>query len=145
VQRLVQRPPGCSELGGHHLDRDAVYGDGDEHVSLPFTDRLRDAGADRVQQLGELPRPIGFGAPAEERPAFRLDGDLAAAPGSLPQLRSRVKKRELVRPGGETALAAELIEPRKNRDRRVVCAFERDLLEVGLPELRQQRPVAAIV
>jgi len=60
-------------------------------------------------------------------------------PRALAQLHGRLEQRELVRPRGEAALPAELVETAEDAEHRVVRRLEGDLVELVASQMGQPR------
>src|SRR5947199_1825392 len=101
VQALVQGAPGRVQPLGQDVDRHLVECESDEDLSLARGEARFDLLANRGQQvlgLGVVGRP---GARIREAlPRFSLERQLAALPGSPPDVRGRLIEGELVGPGG---------------------------------------------
>src|SRR5207244_4765737 len=74
----------------------------------------------------------------EALPGCRLERHLAIPPGASAHLHRRLEQRELVRPGSEAALAAEVVEPPQNRYRGVVGGVLGELVELNRRELGER-------
>ena len=93
------------------------------------------------QQLALLGLRVRFQAGAREQvPALGLERDLAALPRALAQLHGSLEQRELVDPGRETTGTAKVVEAPKDAHQRVVRGFQRDVVELAAPEMREARP-----
>src|SRR5204863_3865161 len=115
----------------------------DEDVALVRRQRLGDRALERREQLALLGFGVGTELRArEEAPGLRLERDLAALPGPLPQLHRRLEERELVDPRAEAAGAAEVVETGQHAHQRVVGRLERDLVELVAAQVRQAGPAA---
>src|SRR5262249_57202274 len=79
----------------------------------------------------------------ETGPLLRLEWDLPSLPRALAQLHGRLEQRELVRPRGEAALPAELVETAEDAEHRVVRRLEGDLVELVASQMGQQRASTA--
>ena len=111
VQGLVEGAARRAEPLGEHVDRHAVQRERDEHLPLMRGQHLVDGhpnGAKNLSLLRVLVRRVLLAR--ETRPAFGLQGDLAALPGAPAQLHGGFEQRELVGPGREAAGAAEVVE-----------------------------------
>jgi hypothetical protein len=141
VQSLVDSAAAGAEAVRHDVDRDAVDSNRDQRRPLPLGEGVVDPAPDRRQQLLPLRFLLGRRrAVVEEGPALGLERNLAPLPRATSQLRRRLEQSELVGPGREAALAAEVVEFPEHRHQRVVGALERDVVEVAAPEVWERRP-----
>ena len=98
-------------------------------------------GAHQLTGLGVL---VGRRAPVGDRaPVFSLEWDLASLPGAAAELDRGFEQGELVRPGREPALAAEVVELGEDGQQRVVGALLGEVLAIAAPQVRQGAAAAA--
>jgi hypothetical protein len=69
-------------------------------------------------------------------PVVGRRGELASVPRAAPDLHRRLQERELVGPGGEAAVAAEVVELGQDGHERVVGALDGEIVEVGVAQVR---------
>ena len=88
--------------------------------------------------------PAGPGPPLEELGSrIRARWDLASLPGPLAQLDGRLQQRELVRPGGEAARPAEVVEPPEHAHERVVGRLRRAMSSSSSPRRYGSEPASS--
>ena len=102
---------------------------------------------DGVLENGEELRGLGIlmwgrARLGEKRPALGLERHLPSLPCAAADLRPCLEERELVRPGGEAAVAAEVVELAQDGDKGVVRALLREVVEVVAAQVRKARPAA---
>ena len=69
---------------------------------------------------------------------LRLERHLSVPPGAPAHLHRRLEQRELVRPGAEAALAAEVVEAAQHRDGCVVGGVLGELVQLDRRELGER-------
>ena len=143
VDGLVERSAGGVEALGEDVDRDVVECDGEEDLALVAAE----VAFDRAPQGGELlsrldvlvgRRPI-FG---DQRPGLGLERHFAPLPGAAADLDPGLEQGEFVRPGGEAAVAAEVVELAQDGDEGVVGALVREVVVVVAAQVRERRTAA---
>src|SRR5438132_1717616 len=136
VEHLVERIPVRAEALCEHVDGHALEDGRDEDLTLPRGQRRADALADRLEQCGALGIVLGAGPRVGEAlPMLRLERHLAVSPGAPAHLHRCLEQRELVRPGAEAALAAEVVEATQHRDGGVAGSVLGELVELDRGEL----------
>ena len=82
------------------------------------------------------------GRRSRRAPSPRLQRHLAPLPRPPAQLHGRLQQRELVGPGREAAVAAEVVEAPQHAHQRVVGGLHGDVVELVAAQVRQRRPAA---
>ena len=70
---------------------------------------------------------------------FKLHGKLAAAPESSADLGRRLALREATCPGGEEAVAAEVMELGQDRDHGVIGSLDGKIVEIAAGRVGERR------
>jgi RNA polymerase sigma-70 factor, ECF subfamily len=136
VKHLVKGVPVRAEPFREHVDRHPFEHHRDEDLPLPRRERRPDSVADDCEEVSVLGLVVRAGPHVREAlPALRLERHLAVTPGAPPHLHRRLEQRELVRPGAEAALAAEVVQAPENRDGGVIGGVLRELVELDCGEL----------
>jgi hypothetical protein len=78
----------------------------------------------------------------DKGPALGLQWDFAPLPGAAAHFGSGLEQRQLVGPGGQAAIAAELKELGQYGDERVVSALLGEVVVIIAAQLRKRRPAA---
>ena len=130
VKSLVERTAGGPQPPGENVDRNFVQGEGDEDPPLVRSQCFVDGFAERIQQLGSLePHLRRIVVIGEALPGIGLKDDLTPLPGPTPKLYAGLEQRELVCPGREAALAAEVAELGKHCHQGVISGLHCEIVE----------------
>lgn len=130
VKGLVERTASSPQPPGEDVDRNFVQGEGDEDPPLVRSQRFVDSFAERIQQLRSLePHMRRIVVIGEALPGIRLKHDLTPLPGPAPKLYAGLEQRELVRPGCEAALAAEVVELGKHCHQGIISGLHCEIVE----------------
>jgi hypothetical protein len=88
------------------------------------------------EELGVLGPVLGGATEVgQDGPALRRDRDLPPLPGTAADLHPRLEQGELIGPGGEVALTAEVVQLAEQRQQRVVGALVDDVLVVTAAQM----------
>jgi hypothetical protein len=133
VQGLVKRVAVRGPALGEHVDWDVVERECDENGALLRSQDLGDRVPHSVDDLKRLRFGIGTRSPVvvQLSPAVGLQWNVAAAPRGFPNRRGSLEERELVRPRREAAVAAVGVQLAQDRDERVVCGLNGEVVEVA--------------
>ena len=142
VQCLVERAASAAEALGEDVDGHAVQREGDEHLPLVRGQGSRIARCNASSSCACSASSCGWAGRWRERPGLRLQGDLAPLPRPPAQLHGRLQEGELVGPGREAAVAAEVVEPPEHAHQRVVGGLHGDVGELVAAQVRERGAAA---
>src|SRR4029079_6361236 len=132
------------EALGENVDRDAVQGQRDEHVSLVWSEDVVDQLLHSREQFSLFRFFVGLEDDArKQRPGLGFERYFASLPCPSSKLYGCFQEGELVDPGGETAQATEVIQASEDAHQGVVGRFERDVVELVASQVREHRLATA--